>query len=61
LLCVAGASSPQSHVVVSNEWIGKLTKPNSQELHILETYVPKEDLSAKYVAPWRSLRVSYRH
>lgn len=34
--------------MVANEWIAKLPEPNNQELHILNTYVPKEDLSAKY-------------
>lgn len=49
--CHAGSVSPQSHVVVSNEWIGKLPLPNDQEKHILAQYVPEEDRSAKCVCP----------
>ncbi|DBA04175.1 TPA: hypothetical protein N0F65_004283 [Lagenidium giganteum] len=40
------AVSPQSHVVVANEWISKLSPPNDNEVHILRTYVPAEDRSA---------------
>uniref|UniRef100_K3WX64 Uncharacterized protein n=1 Tax=Globisporangium ultimum (strain ATCC 200006 / CBS 805.95 / DAOM BR144) TaxID=431595 RepID=K3WX64_GLOUD len=40
-----GSTSPQSHVIVSNEWVSKLPQPNDQELHILQ-YVPEEDRSA---------------
>ncbi|RLN76468.1 hypothetical protein BBJ28_00007347 [Nothophytophthora sp. Chile5] len=40
-----GATSPQSHVVVSNEWISKLPTANSKERHIIDTYVPAEDRS----------------
>ncbi|CAH0479475.1 unnamed protein product [Peronospora belbahrii] len=41
-----GTTSPQSHVVVSNEWISKLPPANDQERHIIDTYVPVEDRSA---------------
>ncbi|KAL4136759.1 hypothetical protein PRIC2_000287 [Phytophthora ramorum] len=40
-----GSTSPQSHVVVSNEWISKLPPANNQERHIIDTYVPAEDRS----------------
>ncbi|CEG46327.1 Ferredoxin [Plasmopara halstedii] len=41
-----GSTSPQSHVIVSNEWISKLQPANNQERHIIDTYVPAEDRSA---------------
>ncbi|OWZ03533.1 putative mitochondrial protein [Phytophthora megakarya] len=41
-----GSTSPQSHVVVSNEWMSKLPPANNQERHIIDTYVPAEDRSA---------------
>lgn len=41
-----GSTSPQSHVVVSNEWIDKLHPANNKERHIIDTYVPAEDRSA---------------
>ncbi|CAI5710985.1 unnamed protein product [Hyaloperonospora brassicae] len=40
-----GSSSPQSHVVISNEWFHKLPPANARERHIIDTYVPKEDRS----------------
>jgi hypothetical protein len=40
-----GSVSPQSHVVVANEWVSKIPPPNDQEKHILE-YVPAEDIHA---------------
>ncbi|RLN64059.1 hypothetical protein BBP00_00003676 [Phytophthora kernoviae] len=40
-----GSTSPQSHVVVSNEWVHKLPPANSQERHIIDTFVPTEDRS----------------
>ncbi|TMW57452.1 hypothetical protein Poli38472_003377 [Pythium oligandrum] len=41
-----GAVSPQSHVIIANEWVSKLPPPNDQELHILDGYVPALDRSA---------------
>nr|CCA16715.1 conserved hypothetical protein [Albugo laibachii Nc14]CCA21820.1 conserved hypothetical protein [Albugo laibachii Nc14] len=41
-----GSVSPTSHVIVSNEWMPRLPRPNDQEQHILDVYVPEEDRSA---------------
>jgi hypothetical protein len=43
-----GSVSPQSHVIISNEWVDKIPSPNPQELHVLR-YVPDSDRSAKCV------------
>ncbi|RQM14838.1 hypothetical protein DD237_003298 [Peronospora effusa] len=40
-----GLTSPQSHVVISNEWISKLPPADTKERHIIDTYVPTEDRS----------------
>ncbi|KAL0591442.1 hypothetical protein ABG067_001040 [Albugo candida] len=41
-----GSVSPISHVIVSNEWMSRLPRPNDQEQQILDVYVPAEDRSS---------------
>ena len=42
-----GWSSPQSYVVIFNEWFNKLPPDDARERHITDMNVPREDRSVK--------------